>query len=151
MPDYRVERTERGVRAIYDSDISNFAPDQRDRAPEGFVWRRTFEVFPPFTARLIVDFPEQRQLWILNAVSPISARRIRMFCPQARDFDTDQPVEPVQAFNLRIFEEDRTMVESQVPIDLPLDGAEEAHIAADRTSIAYRKLLREMGLELRSR
>ena len=151
VPDYRVERTECGVRAIYDSDISNFAPDQRDRAPEGFVWRRTFEVFPPFTARLIVDFPEQRQLWILNAVSPISARRIRMFCPQARDFDTDQPVEPVQAFNLRIFEEDRTMVESQVPIDLPLEGAEEAHIAADRTSIAYRKLLRAMGLELRSR
>ncbi len=151
VPDFRVERTQRGVRAIYDSDISNFAPDQRDRAPADFVWRRTFEVFPPFSARLVVDFPDARSLWILNAVSPISARRIRMFCPQARDFDTDQPIEPVQAFNLRIFEEDRAMVESQRPIDLPLDGADEGHIAADRTSIAYRKLLREMGLELRAR
>ena len=149
VPDYRVERTETGVRAIYDSDISNFPPDQSHRAPPGFVWRRTFEVFPPFSARLVVDFPDQRQLWILNAVCPVSARRIRMFCPQARDFDTDQPVEPVQAFNLRIFEEDRVMVESQRPIDLPLTGGDEAHIAADRTSIAYRKLLRDMGLELR--
>jgi vanillate O-demethylase monooxygenase subunit len=151
VADFRVERTERGVRAIYDSDISNFAPDQRDRAPPDFVWRRTFEVFPPFSARLVVDFPEQRSLWILNAVNPISARRIRMFCPQARDFDTDQPIEPVQDFNLRIFHEDRVMVESQRPLDLPLDSADEAHIAADRTSIAYRKLLREMGLELRAR
>ena len=151
VPDYKVERTERGLRATYDSDISNFAPDEGHRAPEGFVWRRTFEVFPPFTARLVVDFPHSQQLWILNAVSPISARRIRMFCPQARDFDTDQPVEPVQAFNLRIFEEDRVMVESQRPIDLPLTPGDEGHIAADRTSIAYRKLLRDMGLELKGR
>ena len=33
-----------------------------------------------------------------------------------------------------------------VPEDLPLDIQMEAHIAADRTSIAYRKLLKEMGL-----
>jgi vanillate O-demethylase monooxygenase subunit len=150
VPDYQVQRTNRGVRAIYESDISNYAPDQRHRAPADFVWRRTFDVFPPFSARLVVDFPDERTLWILNAVSPISARRIRMFCPQARDFDTDQPIEPVRAFNLRIFEEDRAMVESQRPIDLPLEGAREAHIAADRISIAYRKLLREMGLELRA-
>jgi vanillate O-demethylase monooxygenase subunit len=151
VPEFRVERTSRGLRAVYESDISNFAPDQRARAPEDFVWRRTFEVFPPFTARLVVDFPDNRQLWILNAVCPVSARRVRMFCPQARDFDTDQPVEPVEAFNLRIFNEDRIMVESQTPVDLPLDNAKEAHIAADRTSIAYRRLLREMGLELRGR
>jgi vanillate O-demethylase monooxygenase subunit len=151
VPDYRVERTARGLRSVYDSDISNFAPDQRWRAPEGFVWRRTFEVFLPFSARLVVDFPEGRQLWILNAVSPVSARRIRMFCPQARDFDTEEPEAPVAAFNHRIFLEDRRMVESQSPLDLPLDGAEETHIAADRASIAYRRLLREMGLELRGR
>jgi vanillate O-demethylase monooxygenase subunit len=151
VPDYQVQRTNRGVRAIYESDISNFGPDQRERAPADFVWRRTFDVFPPFSARLVVDYPGGRTLWILNAVSPISARRIRMFCPQARDFDTDQPVEPVRAFNFRIFQEDRAMVESQKPIDLPLDSGEEAHIAADRISIAYRRLLREMGLELRAR
>jgi hypothetical protein len=45
-----------------------------------------------------------------------------------------------------IFNEDRVIVESQRPEDLPLDMQMEAHIAADRTSIAYRKLLKEMGL-----
>jgi hypothetical protein len=38
------------------------------------------------------------------------------------------------------------VVESQKPEDLPLDLQMETHIAADRTSIAYRKLLRSMGL-----
>ena len=44
------------------------------------------------------------------------------------------------------FNEDRVMVESQRPEDLPLDITMEAHIAADRTSIAYRKLLKDSGL-----
>jgi hypothetical protein len=52
----------------------------------------------------------------------------------------------VHEFNFRIFNEDRVIVESQRPEDLPLDIQMEAHIAADRTSIAYRKLLKEMGL-----
>jgi vanillate O-demethylase monooxygenase subunit len=52
----------------------------------------------------------------------------------------------VHAFNLRIFNEDRVMVESQRPEDLPLDLSMEAHITADRTSIAYRRLLQGMGM-----
>lgn len=38
------------------------------------------------------------------------------------------------------------MVENQKPEELPLDLMAEAHIMADKTSIAYRKLLKEMGL-----
>jgi vanillate O-demethylase monooxygenase subunit len=148
VPDYGLERTETGVRATYVSDISNFAPDQAHRAPDGFLWRRTFEVFPPFSARLVIDYPDGKQLWILNTVCPSSARQVRMFCPQARDFDLPIPVEAVRDFNLRIFNEDRVMVENQRPLDLPLDLSAETHIAADRTSIAYRRLLKQMGLSL---
>jgi phenylpropionate dioxygenase-like ring-hydroxylating dioxygenase large terminal subunit len=105
-----------------------------------------FEVFPPFAARLIVHFPDNGRLWILNAASPIAARKTRLFCPLARNFDKDGSIEAVHEFNFRIFNEDRVIVESQKPEDLPLDIQMEAHIAADRTSIAYRKLLKEMGL-----
>ena len=38
------------------------------------------------------------------------------------------------------------IVESQKPEDLLLDMQMEVHIAADRTSIAFRKLLKSMGL-----
>ena len=42
-------------------------------------------------------------------------------------------------------------MESQRPKDLPLESHDETHIAADRTSIAYRRILREMGLKLTAR
>jgi vanillate O-demethylase monooxygenase subunit len=41
------------------------------------------------------------------------------------------------------------IVERQKPEDLPLDTGAEFHIAADRTSAEYRRLLKGMGLSLR--
>jgi phenylpropionate dioxygenase-like ring-hydroxylating dioxygenase large terminal subunit len=146
VPSYKVERTERGIRAEYLSSVSNYPRGLQHRAPADFQWLRVFEVFPPFSARLIIDFPRGDRLWILNAASPVSGRRTRLFCPIARNFDKQSPVEDVYEFNLKVFNEDRVIVESQKPEDLPLDVQMEAHIAADRTSIAYRKLLKEMGL-----
>ena len=45
-----------------------------------------------------------------------------------------------------MFEEDKAIVEAQRPECLPLDPTMEAHILADRSSLAYRKGLRAMGL-----
>ncbi|MEO1683249.1 MAG: aromatic ring-hydroxylating dioxygenase subunit alpha, partial [Cyanobacteria bacterium J06631_12] len=75
-----------------------------------------------------------------------SARKTRVFCPICRNFDQDQPLEPVYEFNYQIFNEDKEIVESQYPEDLPLDLRVEAHIEADQTSIAYRKGLASLGL-----
>ncbi|MGD9738930.1 MAG: Rieske 2Fe-2S domain-containing protein [Bauldia sp.] len=146
VPTYKVERTARGIRSQYVSSVSNYPVGLHHLAPPDFQWLRDFEVFPPFAARLIVHFPNGGRLNILNAASPIAARKTRLFVPIAKNFDKHIPVEDVHAFNLTIFNEDRVMVESQRPEDLPLDITMEAHIAADRTSIAYRKLLKESGL-----
>ncbi len=146
VPSYRVERTARGVRADYVSSVSNYPRGLQHLAPPDFQWLRRFDVFPPFAARLIVHFPGEARLWILNAASPVAARKTRLFCPLARNFDKDGSIADVHAFNLQIFNEDRVIVESQRPEDLPLDIQMEAHTAADRTSIAYRRLLKEMGL-----
>jgi vanillate O-demethylase monooxygenase subunit len=146
-----VERTEAGLKAVYASAVSNYGPGSRHLAPADFEWRRTFEVFPPFAARLIVDYPEGKQLWILNIASPVSARATRLFCSIARNFDLETSVDDVRAFNLRVFNEDRALVEHQRPLDLPLDSEGETHIAADRTSVAYRRVLKRMGLDLRAR
>jgi vanillate O-demethylase monooxygenase subunit len=64
----------------------------------------------------------------------------------ARNFDKDLPLQDVYDFNDKIFREDKAMVEAQMPEHLPLDPRLEAHITADRSSIAYRKTLRDMGL-----
>lgn len=63
-----------------------------------------------------------------------------------RNFDTDLPLQDVYDFNLKVFEEDRALVEAQKPENLPLDPSLEVHVVADRSSIAYRRALRNIGL-----
>lgn len=147
VPQYKVRREE-GNRLVaeYWSTVSNYGKGQNVVVPEGFNWLREFRVFAPFAASLTVYFPNDGKLMILNCASPVSARYTRLFCPISRNFDKDAPVEDTIKFNLQVFQEDREMVEAQTPEDLPLDLHAEAHIPADRTSIAYRQLLTEMGL-----
>ncbi|PSR12853.1 Rieske (2Fe-2S) protein [filamentous cyanobacterium CCP3] len=146
VPRYEVVPTEHGLRAEYLSTVSNFPKAMQDRAPADFKWLRVFDVFLPFTARLTVHFPGEGRLCILNAASPVSARKTRVFVPICRNFDKDMPLEPVYEFNYQVFEEDKEVVEAQYPEDLPLDMAAESHIGADKTSIAYRRGLRSLGL-----
>jgi vanillate O-demethylase monooxygenase subunit len=49
-------------------------------------------------------------------------------------------------FNYQVFAEDIAIVERQFPEDLPIDLQAEAHFPADRSSIAYRRGLAEIGL-----
>lgn len=146
VPGYKVKRTEYGLHTDYISSVSNYPHGMEDPSPEGFKWLREYDVYPPLAARLVVHFPNDGLLWILNAISPVSARKSRLFCPIAQNFDKNFSVEDAYAFNLKIFNEDREMVENQKPEELPLDLQMEAHIMADKTSVAYRKLLKEMGL-----
>src|SRR5205807_297825 len=46
----------------------------------------------------------------------------------------------------RIFAQDRPILESQRPELLPLDLQAELHLRSDRTAIAYRRWLRELGV-----
>jgi len=143
---YTTVETPQGFYADYRSRIGNYPIGVDGRAPAGFEWLRHFEVHLPFTATLTIHFPEDGRLVIMNAASPVSARKTRLFAPIARNFDKHLPVAEAHAFNLRIFEEDRRIVESQRPEWLPLNLALEMHIAADASSIAYRRGLKRMGL-----
>jgi len=143
---YTTVETPQGFYADYRSRIGNYPIGVEGKAPPGFEWLRHFEVHLPFTATLTIHFPEEGRLVIMNAASPVSARKTRLFAPIARNFDKQLPIEDVYAFNLRIFEEDRRIVESQRPERLPLDPTFEIHIPADASSIAYRRGLKRMGL-----
>lgn len=145
VPDYNPITTETGFSVDYWSTVGNYPHGGKIGEP-GFRWLRHFEAHLPFTATLIVHFPGEGRLCIMNAASPVSARRTRMFAPIAKNFDTDQPEQDIIDFNLRIFEEDRVIVEIQKPENLPLDPRIEVNIAADRSSVAYRRGLRSLGL-----
>jgi phenylpropionate dioxygenase-like ring-hydroxylating dioxygenase large terminal subunit len=145
VPDYTPVETAHGFKVDYLSNVSNYGVGFHHLAPPDYPWLRQFEAHLPFTASLTIHFPNDERLVIFNAASPVSARKTRLFVPIARNFNLEQPVEEVHDFNLRVFEEDRAMVELQKPERLPLDMALEAHIPADRSSIAYRRGLKKMG------
>ena len=146
IPPYRPVDTGKGFEVHFNSSVGNYPIGIDGKADADFNWLRHFQVHLPFTATLTVHFPEDGRLVIMNAASPVSSKVTRLFAPIARNFDKDLPVEDCHAFNLKVFEEDRLIVESQKPERLPLDPMLEVHIPADMSSIAYRKGLRNQGL-----
>ena len=146
VPSYPVTPTQSGFVADYLSTVSNYSHGYKHLNPPGFLWRRRFEVFLPFTAKLTIFFPGGGQLHILNAASPVSARKTRLFVPICRNFDKDAPLQATLDFNHQVFAEDIAIVERQFPEDLPVDLHAEAHFPADRSSIAYRRGLAALGL-----
>jgi phenylpropionate dioxygenase-like ring-hydroxylating dioxygenase large terminal subunit len=146
VPSYKTKETAYGFEAEYWSSVGNYPIGVDRRGVEGFRWLRHFRCHLPFTATLEIHFPGSDRLVIMNAASPVSARVTRLFAPIARNFDTELPVQDVYDFNRRVFEEDKGIVESQMPECLPLDPMMEAHIPADMSSLAYRRALRGLGL-----
>jgi phenylpropionate dioxygenase-like ring-hydroxylating dioxygenase large terminal subunit len=150
VPNYKTELKDSTLHTEYWSTVSNYPKGLQHLAPPGFRWLRVFDVHPPFNAALMVHFPNDGRLAILNCASPVSVRKTRLFVPIARNFDTTGPLVDVYAFNAQIFAEDQEIVERQRPEELPVDLADEAHFVADRSSSAYRRLLAKMGLALGS-
>ncbi|WP_353169335.1 aromatic ring-hydroxylating dioxygenase subunit alpha [Acinetobacter sp.] len=145
VADYTTQETHYGFSADYLSNVGRYPIGLDQFGQEGFQWLRHFEVHLPFTATLTIHFPNDCKQVIMNAASPMTARSTRLFAPICRNYDKDLPIEDAYEYNLKIFEEDRLIVETQKPEYLPLDLSMEAHFPADRSSSMYRKLLRKAG------
>jgi vanillate O-demethylase monooxygenase subunit len=63
------------------------------------------------------------------------------FCYQSRDFDLDGDDEPYARFQELLAEQDRIVVESQMPADVPLGPSGELHLPFDRVAVAYRRAM----------
>ncbi len=142
VPRYEASPTPTGVHAEFSSQVGNVS----DPAAARQTWKRVYDLHLPFTAHLAIEFPAGGQLVVFNAACPMSARRTRVFCIVARNFERDQPVADLVAFQQKIYAEDQRIVERQNPEDLPIDLAEEVHVKADRTSVEYRRQLAKLGL-----
>jgi vanillate O-demethylase monooxygenase subunit len=146
VPDYSVDPSENGFHFEYTSTYANpITSDPSDI--EGLAeWRRVYDLTVPFGASLVTVYPHGGELVIFNVSAPTSAKRTRIYKVYARNFDQDKPLELMRAFESRIYEEDRFVMEKQRPEELPIDLHEEVHIRADRASIMYRKNLAGIGL-----
>ncbi|MFN3705553.1 MAG: Rieske 2Fe-2S domain-containing protein [Thermoflexales bacterium] len=105
----------------------------------------TYKALRPLTAYLRKESDGPR-FAILLAITPHDLVDSTAWMWMAMNYGHDIPAADLRAWQDRIFEQDRPIVESQRPELLPLDLQAELHLRSDRTAIAYRKWLRQLGL-----
>ena len=80
--------------------------------------------------------------------SPVSSKETKFYRFMGRNFRGYMSDEEIDRKFLLTFEQDRRIVESQRPEELPLDLSEELHLRGpDTPAVEYRKRLRELNIE----
>ncbi len=111
--------------------------------------RQTYKLYLPFTLFIQRRQPGgfQRQTNIFLC-SPVANKETRFFRFMGRNFSDFQSDEDLNRRHRLTFEQDRTIVESQRPSELPVDLAEELHLRGpDTPAIEYRRRLRDLGVD----
>jgi phenylpropionate dioxygenase-like ring-hydroxylating dioxygenase large terminal subunit len=110
--------------------------------------RQTYKLYLPFMLAIQRRQPGgfQRQTNIFLC-SPVSNNETRFFRFMGRNFSDFQSDEELNRRHRLTFEQDKGIVESQRPEELPLDLAEELHVRGpDTPAIEYRRRLRDLGV-----
>lgn len=148
IPDHEVFRGESAI--VFELGIEEPTNDLKgDENLDVVVQRKPskYTISMPYTVELNQPLEDDRHFVLFMASSPISRKETRTFCFCARNYDLapERDASYVDFQNL-ILEQDRVVVESQRPEELPIDLSEELHIkGVDRVSIEYRKWLEELA------
>jgi phenylpropionate dioxygenase-like ring-hydroxylating dioxygenase large terminal subunit len=101
----------------------------------------TYRVHRPLSASFIKH--GEHSFGMLLSVTPHDAVDSTAWMWMAMNYE---PTHEMVEFQDRIFAQDRPILESQRPELLPLDLQAELHLRSDRTAIAYRRWLRQLGV-----
>jgi vanillate O-demethylase monooxygenase subunit len=107
---------------------------------------KTYDLFIPHTVLLDQRLPGDRHYLLFFSCCPVGPKTTRCFTRIGRNYETS-PASDAKflEFNELIVGQDRPVVESQRPEQLPVDLSGELHIrGADRVSVEYRKWLIEL-------
>ncbi|GFN33668.1 aromatic ring-hydroxylating dioxygenase subunit alpha [Paenibacillus xylaniclasticus] len=143
--DYSVHAAGEGLRT---DEIVVYQPDPDGRGL-GVYNRYIYEIFSPLCVKLFkqpTDKDEQFHLFLV--VLPETETTCTAFMLQYRNYAADVPDRVFVDFQNRLLEQDRIIVEAQQPELLPLDLQAELHLRCDRLSIAYRRMLKELGVTI---
>jgi phenylpropionate dioxygenase-like ring-hydroxylating dioxygenase large terminal subunit len=112
--------------------------------------RNIFEITLPFTVHLNRSEPDKGHQTIISmSVAPITPKSSNLYVWITRNhtLETEQD-DAFRQFSITIFGQDRVVVESQRPEQIPLDLRDEMHLKVpDAFSLVYRRLLSEFGPE----
>ena len=141
IDDYEAKVGSDGVIA---SNIRVWQPDP-DGTGQGATVTYTYRVFRPMTA-YFVKTSAGPKFAIYFAVTPVEEAQCIGWMWLAMNYGYDVPEETLRSFEDKIVAQDIPIVESQRPELLPLDLQAELHLRCDRTAVAYRKYLKELGV-----
>lgn len=143
IADYAVET---GLQGVVASGIRVYQPDPYGTGQGDYI-EYTYKAFRPLLAYLRKETERGDFLSILLAITPIDERTSTAYFFLVQ---TDSPTlteESMVQFQYGIFAEDQAILESQRPELLPLDLHAELHLRCDKTAVAYRRWLKELGLK----
>ncbi len=144
LADYRIEPTPNGFVA---TGCRAWQPQSHRLARGGTLVAYRYELSAPFSA-VLTKLPEREDGHrdeIGLFVCPLEPERSRVWFRLAVTDAASSDAE-LRAFQHTIFTQDQPVLESQRPKRLPLGAQAECHSAADRSSAAYRRVLRERGI-----
>jgi vanillate O-demethylase monooxygenase subunit len=143
VPVPEIRREGRALRFAY------LPPALPDSDPAALLGASDYTVTLPGTVCIDFDVAGvgRRVLWM--TASPIDAGACRTFWFTARSDDLDGDDGPHLAFQQRVLDEDRPVIEGQDPPWIPWDGDDrELSVSTDAVSLAYRRLLLDTVAEL---
>ena len=135
---YQFERPEAKSTAEYPL----FPNEQREHS----VRLTRYELHLPYTIVVHMTWGGREKLLYLFVSQPVAADRCVGYCLIGQNYNLDQPDRVFQDFEAVIFEQDRRMVESQRPEQVPFDLSAELHLRFDSVAVAYRRAMQALGL-----
>ncbi|WP_172330611.1 aromatic ring-hydroxylating dioxygenase subunit alpha [Mangrovicoccus sp. HB161399] len=134
------------VDEVWATKVSFHQPKAAKSAGTGADIRYEYRVPHPMAAVLYKTCPPRPAEWDVIAifVQPVSETECIAWPWMALYDDTSSQAELVQ-FQQEIFLQDRSILENQIPVRLPLDPRMEIPTRADLTSVAYRRWLKRRG------
>jgi phenylpropionate dioxygenase-like ring-hydroxylating dioxygenase large terminal subunit len=142
IDEYEAEITATGV---ISRDIPMWQPDP-DGTGHAAKVLYTYEALKPLTARFTKTQGVQK-FAMIDIVTPVDTDKSLAWGIMVMNYRHDLPLETIVKFQDEVTAQDLPIVESQRPEMLPLDLQAELHLRSDRTAIAYRKWLRQLGLK----
>lgn len=109
--------------------------------------RSRYELHCPYTIVLRLGWGGEKGMVYFFVSQPISENECRGYCIIGRNYDLEQPDTVLQGFEDTIFGQDKRIVESQRPEQVPFDLADELHLKFDAVAINYRRTMHAEGLD----
>ncbi len=109
--------------------------------------RSRYELHCPYTIVLRLGWGGVKGMVYFFVSQPISENQCRGYCIIGRNYDLEQPDTVLQDFEDTIFGQDKRIVESQRPEQVPFDLADELHLKFDAVAVNYRRTMHAQGLD----